>query len=141
MVAFHPTLGSMFSPASGSEHDPFGDGWLTNPFQKSLVKKIGIISQWDWGEHQEKIYIFETYSHTTPIRIPKDLGIVWETYLIKGVPCPWGSLKIPLIFIPLTKVKKKKRLSRMKIQVAPQGNRTLCVGFKMKDFLSQSPNS
>ena len=35
-------------------------------------------------------------SHTTPIRIPKDMGIVWETYH-KGFPCPWGSLKVPLI--------------------------------------------
>ena len=24
------------------------------------------------------------------------MGIVWETYFNKGVPCPWGSLKIPL---------------------------------------------
>ena len=28
---------------------------------------------------------FPYYSHTTPIRIPKDMGIVWETYH-KGVP-------------------------------------------------------
>ena len=48
---------------------------------------------------------FPEYSHTTPIRIPchhshvripKDMGIVWETYQFQGVPCPWGSLKIPL---------------------------------------------
>ena len=38
---------------------------------------------------------FPYYSHTTPIRIPKDMGIVWEAYH-KGVPCPWGSLKITL---------------------------------------------
>ena len=30
------------------------------------------------------------YSHTTPIRIPKDMGIVWETSH-KGVPL----LKVP----------------------------------------------
>ena len=28
---------------------------------------------------------FPNYSHTTPIRIPKDMGIVWEAYH-KGVP-------------------------------------------------------
>ena len=28
---------------------------------------------------------FPYYSHTTPIRIPKDMGIEWETYH-KGVP-------------------------------------------------------
>ena len=28
---------------------------------------------------------FPYYSHTTPIRVPKDMGIVWETYH-KGVP-------------------------------------------------------
>jgi len=28
---------------------------------------------------------FPYYSHTTPIRIPEDMGIVWETYH-KGVP-------------------------------------------------------
>ena len=33
---------------------------------------------------------FLYYSHTTPIRIPKDMGIVWETYH-KGVP----SLGVP----------------------------------------------
>ena len=36
------------------------------------------------------------YSHTTPIRIPKDMGMVWEAYH-KGVPCPWGSLEFPLM--------------------------------------------
>ena len=38
---------------------------------------------------------FPYYSHTTPIRIPKDMGIVWQAYH-KGVPCPWGSLESPL---------------------------------------------
>ena len=28
---------------------------------------------------------FPYYSHTTPIRIPKDMGMVWEAYQ-KGVP-------------------------------------------------------
>ena len=28
---------------------------------------------------------FPYYSHTTPIRIPKDMGMVWESYH-KGVP-------------------------------------------------------
>ncbi len=28
---------------------------------------------------------FPYYSHTTPIRIPKDMGMVWEAYR-KGVP-------------------------------------------------------
>ena len=28
---------------------------------------------------------FPYYSHTTPIRIPKDMGMVWEAYH-KGVP-------------------------------------------------------
>ena len=36
------------------------------------------------------------YSHTTPIRIPKDMGIVWETYH-KGVPL----LKVPENIIDL----------------------------------------
>ena len=35
------------------------------------------------------------YSHITPIRIRKDMGIVWEAYH-KGVPCPWESLESPL---------------------------------------------
>ena len=34
--------------------------------------------------------IFPYYSHTTPIRILKDMGIVWETYQ-KGVPL----MKVP----------------------------------------------
>ena len=38
---------------------------------------------------------FPYYFHTTPIRIPKDMGIVWETYH-KGVPF-WGVPEIPLI--------------------------------------------
>ena len=33
---------------------------------------------------------FPYYSHTAPIRIPKDMGIVWESYH-KGVP----SLGVP----------------------------------------------
>ena len=37
---------------------------------------------------------FPCYSHTTPIRIPKDMGIVWEAYH-KGVPL-LGSLESSL---------------------------------------------
>ncbi len=37
---------------------------------------------------------FPYYSHTTPIRIPKDMGMVWEAYH-KGVPL-LGSLESPL---------------------------------------------
>ena len=37
---------------------------------------------------------FPYYSHTTPIRIPKDMGMVPAYH--KGVPCPWGSLESPL---------------------------------------------
>ena len=47
---------------------------------------------------------FPYYSHTAPIRIPKDMGIVWETYH-KGVPflvvlentldqVPWGAKNV-----------------------------------------------
>ena len=35
---------------------------------------------------------FPYYSHTTPVRIPKDMGMVWEAYH-KGVP----SLGVPEI--------------------------------------------
>ena len=35
---------------------------------------------------------FPYHSH---VRIPKDMGIVWEAYH-EGVPCPWGSLESPL---------------------------------------------
>ncbi len=31
------------------------------------------------------LWYFPYYSHTIPIRIPKDMGIVWEAYH-KGVP-------------------------------------------------------
>ena len=38
-------------------------------------------------------------THTIPIffrdSYGSGMGIVWEAYH-KGVPCPWGSLKIPL---------------------------------------------
>ena len=37
-------------------------------------------------------------THTIPIRIPKDMGMIWQAYH-KGVPCPWGSLESPLIWI------------------------------------------
>ena len=40
---------------------------------------------------------FPYYSHSTPIRIPKDMGIVWEAYH-KGVPSlgvPGITLEIP----------------------------------------------
>ena len=48
---------------------------------------------------------FPYYSHTIPIRIPKDLGIVWEAYH-KQVPCHWGSLEIPLIKLILKYLQK-----------------------------------
>ena len=44
------------------------------------------------------------------------MGIIWVQLTIKGVPCPWGSLKIPLIIgrngDPVTKGRKevKERL-------------------------------
>ncbi len=38
---------------------------------------------------------FPYYSHTTPIRIPKDMGMVWEAYH-KGGPIGGGPWKIPL---------------------------------------------
>ena len=38
---------------------------------------------------------FPYYSHTTPIRIPKDMGMVWEAYH-KGGPIVGGPWKIPL---------------------------------------------
>ncbi len=38
---------------------------------------------------------FPYYSHTTPIRIPKDMGMVWEAYHFRGSHC-WGvPEKIP----------------------------------------------
>ena len=37
---------------------------------------------------------FPYYSHTTPIRIPKDMGMVWEAYH-KGGPIVGGPWKIP----------------------------------------------
>ena len=40
---------------------------------------------------------FSYYSHTTPIRIPKDMGMVWEAYH-KGGPIAGGPWKIPLHF-------------------------------------------
>ena len=50
------------------------------------------------------------------------------------------SLGVPentLDFHPFNKGEEVKTPFPDEIQVAPQGNRTLCVGFKMKDFLSQ----
>ena len=41
---------------------------------------------------------FPYYSHTIPIRIRKDMGIVWVPLTISGVPCPWESLESPLIY-------------------------------------------
>ena len=38
---------------------------------------------------------FAYYSHTTPIRIPKDMGMVWVPLTIRGSHY-WGSLKFPL---------------------------------------------
>jgi len=42
---------------------------------------------------------FPYYSHTTPIRIPKDMGIVWEAYHkrvpLVGVPEITLDLKLP----------------------------------------------
>ena len=38
---------------------------------------------------------FPYYSHTTPIRIPKDMGMVWEASH-KGGPIVGGPWKIPL---------------------------------------------
>ena len=52
---------------------------------------------------------FPYYSHTTPIRIPKDMGMVWEAYH-KGGPIVGGPWKIPLynwwiaIYGPLCKL-------------------------------------
>ena len=120
MVAFHPFKHHppglwvpCFRGRLRFEHDPFGDGWLTNPFQTSARKKLDHFPH-KIGVNIKTEYIFETYSHTTPIRIPKDMGSSYGKLTVnKGVPCPWGSLKIPLIFIPLTKVKKEKRLSRI----------------------------
>ena len=39
---------------------------------------------------------FPYYSHTTPIRIPKGMGMVWEAYH-KGGPIVGGPWKIPLV--------------------------------------------
>ena len=44
-----------------------------------------------------KMVSFPYYSHTTPIRIRKDMGIVWETYH-KGVPL----LGVPGITLEIT---------------------------------------
>ena len=44
-----------------------------------------IVEQWDFqGPPMERGPLFPYYSHTTPIRIPEDMGIVWEAYH-KGV--------------------------------------------------------
>ena len=51
------------------------------------------------------------YSHTTPIRIPKDMGIVWEAYH-KGVPLLGVPGKSPLIiwwFLVHTNINLKLR--------------------------------
>ena len=45
---------------------------------------------------------FPNYSHTTPIRIPKDMGIVWESYH-KGVPL----LGVPGITLGISMASKK----------------------------------
>ena len=47
---------------------------------------------------------FPYYSHTTPIRIPKDMGIVWEAYH-KGVPL----LGVPGITLDTAPSQKSKR--------------------------------
>ena len=47
-----------------------------NPNWAKHVSGISRDPQW-WDSF---IVSFPYYSHTTPIRIPKDMGIVWETY-------------------------------------------------------------
>ena len=47
-----------------------------------------------------------SYSHTTPIKIPKDMGIVWEAYH-KGVPL----LGVPGITLEMGSRKKKHQTS------------------------------
>ena len=85
------------------------------------------------GTHTRDPY----YSHTIPIRIPKDMGMVWEAYH-KGVPCPWGSLESPLTFshnhgsknrVPPTVVTKKNIAMIMGERVTPQ------------DFICTPPSS
>ena len=62
-----------------------------NPNWAKHVSGISRDPQW-WDSF---IVSFPYYSHTTPIRIPKDMGIVWETYdkwvPLLGVPgnTPW----------------------------------------------------
>ena len=48
---------------SQDAHDQFVSGVFRDP------------QEWD-----PFMVSFPYYSHTTPIRIPKDMGIVWETY-------------------------------------------------------------
>jgi len=55
-----------------------------------------------WNFQGPPMTPFPYYSHTTPIRMPKDMGMVWEWYgklTIRGSHY-WGSLKSPLITPP-----------------------------------------
>ena len=55
---------------------------------------------------------FPYYSHTTQIRIPKDMGIVWETYH-KGVPLlgvPENALETTSKFTQLDPPKSPPRM-------------------------------
>ena len=51
---------------------------------------------------------FPHYSHTTPLRIPKDMGVVWEAYH-KGVPL-WGVPENTIEVICLAKLEASIKL-------------------------------
>ena len=57
--------------------------WIYVWKKKCLHSELKAIGH--WMVQKVKLTNTNSYSHTTPIRIPKDMGIVWEAYH-KGVP-------------------------------------------------------
>ena len=90
---FHPYLGKVPILTNILEHGlkPSTSFW----WHKSRWSLV----QWDFQGPPIMgpfMVSFPYYSHTTPIRIPKYIGIGMVNLPFSGVPCTWGSLKIPL---------------------------------------------
>ena len=86
----------------------FNVSCLTSHVRRQLATTMSCFmqkSQWDFqGVFQGHGTFWDPYySHYhSHVRIPKDMGIVWEAYH-KGVPCPWESLESPEKFRPRKK--------------------------------------
>ena len=62
-----------------------------------IFQKIRIFSCFFHPQEWDPLMLsFPYYSPTTPIRIPKDMGMVWVPLILRGCHY-WGSLESPLI--------------------------------------------